>query len=52
MIAHFEPLKMPKTPRVKVEVRGPPRPHATAKDSQWVVSACSQPHSGLQLDGH
>ncbi|KAF9902914.1 hypothetical protein EC991_004386 [Linnemannia zychae] len=36
LIAHFEPLKTPKTPMCKVEVRGSPRHHATAKDSQWV----------------
>ncbi|KAF9930024.1 hypothetical protein FBU30_000937 [Linnemannia zychae] len=36
LMAHFEPLKTPKTPMCKVEVRGTPRLHATAKDSQWV----------------
>ncbi|KAG0347887.1 hypothetical protein BGZ54_004778 [Gamsiella multidivaricata] len=36
LIAHFEPLKAPKTPRCQVEVHGSPRKHATAKDSQWV----------------
>ncbi|KAF9581710.1 heat shock protein 90, partial [Lunasporangiospora selenospora] len=36
MIAHFEPLSTPKTPRCKVEIHGGPRHHATAKDSQWV----------------
>ncbi|KAG0021236.1 hypothetical protein BGZ81_009033 [Podila clonocystis] len=36
LLAHFEPLKTPKTPRCKVEVHGSPRHHATAKDSQWI----------------
>ncbi|KAF9120456.1 hypothetical protein BGW39_011366 [Mortierella sp. 14UC] len=36
LIAHFEPLKTPKTSMCKVEVRGSPRQCATAKDSQWV----------------
>ncbi|KAG9063142.1 hypothetical protein KI688_004742 [Linnemannia hyalina] len=36
LIAHFEPLKTPTTRMCKVEVRGSPRRHATAKDSQWV----------------
>ncbi|KAF9096774.1 hypothetical protein BGX23_010462 [Mortierella sp. AD031] len=36
LIAHFEPFKTLKTPICKVEVRGSPRRHATAKDSQWV----------------
>ncbi|KAF8936346.1 hypothetical protein BGZ47_009547 [Haplosporangium gracile] len=36
LVAHFEPLKTPKTPMCKVEVRGSPRHHATAKDSQWI----------------
>ncbi|KAF9369349.1 hypothetical protein CPB97_003665 [Podila verticillata] len=36
LLAHFEPLRAPKTPRCKVEVHGSPRHHATAKDSQWV----------------
>ncbi|KAF9318526.1 hypothetical protein BG003_011070 [Podila horticola] len=36
LLAHFEPLRSPKTPRCKVEVQGSPRHHATAKDSQWV----------------
>ncbi|KAG0280809.1 hypothetical protein BGZ95_008601 [Linnemannia exigua] len=36
LIAHFETLKTPKTPMCKVEVRGSPRQHATAKDSQWI----------------
>ncbi|KAG0286828.1 hypothetical protein BGZ96_009118 [Linnemannia gamsii] len=36
LIAHFEQLRTPKTRMCKVEVLGAPRPHATAKDSQWV----------------
>ncbi|KAF9431313.1 hypothetical protein BGZ94_000020 [Podila epigama] len=36
LLAHFEQLKTPKTPRCKVEVHGSPRHNAMAKDSQWV----------------
>ncbi|KAF9149988.1 hypothetical protein BG015_008195 [Linnemannia schmuckeri] len=36
LLAHFEPLKTPKTPMCKVEVSGSPRHHPTAKDSQWI----------------
>ncbi|KAG0379241.1 hypothetical protein BGX24_001127 [Mortierella sp. AD032] len=36
LLAHAEPLKIPKERRCKVEVHGSPRHHATAKDSQWV----------------
>lgn len=36
LVAHFEPLRTPSSPRCKVEVHGSPRQNATAKDSQWV----------------
>ncbi|KAF8923830.1 hypothetical protein BGZ58_002472 [Dissophora ornata] len=36
LIAHFEPLRAPKSSRCKVQVHGSPRHLATAKDSQWV----------------
>ncbi|KAF9099565.1 hypothetical protein BGX23_001207 [Mortierella sp. AD031] len=36
LLAHVEPLKVPKERRCKVQVHGSPRQHATAKDSQWV----------------
>ncbi|KAK3835904.1 MAG: aminotransferase [Linnemannia elongata] len=36
LLAHAEPLKVPKERRCKVKVHGSPRQHATAKDSQWV----------------
>ncbi|KAG0279850.1 hypothetical protein BGZ95_012076 [Linnemannia exigua] len=36
LLAHAEPLKIPKERRCKVKVHGSPRQHATAKDSQWV----------------
>ncbi|KAF9938594.1 hypothetical protein BGZ65_012579 [Modicella reniformis] len=36
LIAHFEPLWVPKATRCKVEVHGSPRHHALVKDSQWV----------------
>ncbi|KAF9909220.1 hypothetical protein EC991_008981 [Linnemannia zychae] len=36
LLAHAEPLKVPKERRCKVKVLGSPRQHATAKDSQWV----------------
>ncbi|KAG9070095.1 hypothetical protein KI688_009426 [Linnemannia hyalina] len=57
LLAHAEPLKVPKERRCKVKVHGSPRHHATAKDSQWVrdraaleATLSKDTNEGLLLD--